>query len=314
MHVRRHATHLEALAPAKINLFLEVLARRGDGFHEIRTVLTGISVFDVVLLQAVDGSVITIKTRWAYGFAARDSVGAKQAEAAHELLFGEIPQGPENLAWRAADLLRKRAGVTKGAKICLVKRIPAAAGLGGASSDAAAVLLAANAAWGLHWPTERLAPIAAELGSDVPFFLMGGSAIATGRGEQLDAVRLARAPLVVVRPPVGLSTPRVYAACHPRAEAAGPRSLLESLEAGKTASAAKQLVNDLQPAAMKLTPWIERLAQEFEQQSVFGHQMSGSGSSYFAVCRSARQARRIAAKLRARNVGWVVTATTEVCN
>jgi 4-diphosphocytidyl-2-C-methyl-D-erythritol kinase len=244
---------------------------------------------------------------------ARDNSAAKSSDSARELLFGEVPLGPENLAWRAANALRSRAGVNKGAKICLVKGIPAAAGLGGASSDAAAVLVAANAGWSLNWPRERLLTIAAELGSDVPFFLMGSAAIASGRGEKLEARRLPCLHVVVVKPPVGLSTPRVYAGCQPRTNTAGPGALIDAL-VGNPARAATMLSNDLQAPAMRLTPWIERLQQEFQRQSVLGHQMSGSGSSYFAICRTARQARRLAATLRAKGIGWVASATTQVCN
>lgn len=310
MHFRRHATHLEIFAPAKINLFLEVLARRSDGYHEINTVLSALGIFDTLKFAATDDPEIVLDCRWAHGLAAR--AAAKPTVPAHELPLDQIPLGPKNLTWQAAQLLRNRAGISMGARISLLKRIPAAAGLGGASSDAAAVLLAANIAWRLNWPIEKLAAIAADLGSDVPFLLAGGSAVATGRGERLSSVRLPPLHVVIVKPPVGLSTPRVYAACQARATATGPDALLQLLVAGRAALAAQHLVNDLQPPAAHLTPWIEKLRQEFGRQPVLGHQMSGSGSSYFALCRSARQARRLAATLRARNIGWVSYATTEV--
>jgi 4-diphosphocytidyl-2-C-methyl-D-erythritol kinase len=184
--------------------------------------------------------------------------------------------------------------------------------LGGASSDAAATLVAANEAWSLEWPRERLLALAAELGSDVPFFLASGAAVCRGRGEQIEQVACPRLFVVVVRPPAGLSTPRVYKACQPTVRSVGVRALSESLVRGDAARGAGQMVNDLQPAATELTPWIASLQAEFEKQNVLGHQMSGSGSSYFGVCRSARHARRIAARLRARNVGAVFAATTDI--
>ena len=192
----------------------------------------------------------------------------------------------------------------------LIKRIPAAAGLGGASSDAAAALIAGNFAWGLNWPLDRLLQIAAQLGSDVPFFLTRGAAVCRGRGEQLETIRSSRLHVVLVRPPVGLSTPQVYRHCQPKRDHVGAASLIATLVRGQAATVGRQLVNDLQTAAASLTPWIQRLENEFSRQGVLGHQMSGSGSSYFGLCRSRRHARRVAARLRARNIGTVITAAT----
>ena len=117
---------------------------------------------------------------------------------------------------------------------------------------------------------------------------------------------------MIVRPPVGLSTPQVYKACRPAEKPASLEFLLESLAKGDPAQAGRQLHNRLQPAAESLTPWIGRLRHEFERQDMVGHQMSGSGSSYFGLCRSARQARRVAARLRARDIGTVFAATSSV--
>ena len=193
----------------------------------------------------------------------------------------------------------------------LIKRIPAAAGLGGASSDAAAALIAGNCAWGLNWPIDRLLDLAAQLGSDVPFFLARGAAVCRGRGEQLETIRSSRLHAVLVRPPVGLSTPQVYQHCQLKPDHVGAARLIATLVRGQAAMVGRQLVNDLQSAAAKLTPWIKTLQDEFEKQNLPGHQMSGSGSSYFGLCRSRRHARRVAARLRARNVGTVInTATT----
>jgi 4-diphosphocytidyl-2-C-methyl-D-erythritol kinase len=194
--------------------------------------------------------------------------------------------------------------------IGLVKRVPAAAGLGGASSDAAATLVAANEAWRLGWSRERLAEVAGQLGSDVPFFLSEGAALCRGRGERMEALTAGRLSVVIVRPPVGLSTPRVYSVCRPSATASGAAALQASLARGDAAGVARYLKNDLMAPASSLTPWIGILRDEFDKQDVLGHQMSGSGSSYFGICRSNRQARRIAARLRARGMGMVVAART----
>lgn len=293
MHVRRLEASIEVTTPAKINLFLEILGKRPDGFHELETLLTAISLYDTLVFTPTAGGEIALRCRW-----------ASAAPAA------EIPTGRENLVWRAASLLQERAGITAGATIELIKRIPAAAGLGGASSDAAATLVAASLAWELDWPREQLSRLAAELGSDVPFFLSRGAAFGTGRGEQLQSLPAAKLHIAVVRPPVGLSTPEVYRACRPAASRRDSAPLVAALARGDIAAAGRSLANGLQPAAATLTPWIERLRGEFEKQGTLGHQMSGSGSSYFGLCRHARHARRVARRLQARNVGEVFAATT----
>ena len=301
MHVRRFATFVEILTPAKINLFLEVLARRPDGYHDIETMLAAVTVYDRLTLRPTSEGTLNLRVRWAMGL-----------PAARELLYGEISCGSENLVWRAVRLLKERSGATQGAAMELVKHIPAAAGLGGASSDAAAALVAANAAWQLDWPRERLIELAAELGSDVPFFLSRGMAVCRGRGEQMEAASPARLHLVIVKPPVGLSTPAVYKRCQPTANRIGVETLRKPLVIGNAAEVSRRMINTLEPAAAELTPWIATLRAAFEKQDVLGHQMSGSGSSYFGLCRSARHARRVASRLRSMKLGAVFFATTAV--
>src|SRR5262245_43325190 len=182
MHVRRLGTQIEITTPAKINLFLEVLARRPDGFHEIETLLAAVTIWDTLHFAPDASGRIALSCRWA---------------AEHS--GGDIPADQDNLVWRAAALLRERAAVAAGASIHLIKRIPAAAGLGGASSDAAATLVAANLAWRLNWRREQLCELAAELGSDVPFFLTRGAALASGRGERLAELGVPRLHIALVR-------------------------------------------------------------------------------------------------------------------
>jgi 4-diphosphocytidyl-2-C-methyl-D-erythritol kinase len=310
MYVRRFSTHVSVFAPAKINLFLEVLGKRRDGFHELETVLVPISACDMLTFTPQLGHDIQLKCRWGLGLSARDALSPAPPPAARELLFDDLPSGPENLAWKACALLQQRSGAQQGATMQLVKRIPAAAGLGGASSDAAAALIAGNLAWGLNWPIARLLDLAAELGSDVPFFLKRGAAVARGRGEKLAPVRSSRLNIVLARPPVGLSTKDVYQRCQPKSNPVGAADLIAALARGHSSLIGGQLVNDLQSGASQITPWINTLASNFEKQNVPGHQMSGSGSSYFGLCRSRRHARRVAARLRARNLGIVIAAAT----
>jgi 4-diphosphocytidyl-2-C-methyl-D-erythritol kinase len=221
--------------------------------------------------------------------------------------FEQVPRDGANLVLRAAELIRRRTGTKLGARLRLVKRIPTAAGLGGGSSDAAAALVAANLGWRLGVSMPDLASLAAELGSDVPFFLNRGPAVCRGRGERIEAAHgLGILNFVVVRPPEGLATAAVYGVCRP---AAAPRSLqplLDALCSGNIRLAGCLLFNRLQAAAEQLSPWVARIARLMESEACLGHGMSGSGTAYFGLFRSALETRRVARRFRSRGVGSVV--------
>ena len=299
MHVRELGEQVRIDAPAKVNLSLEVIARRNDGYHEIETLIVAIDGGDTLTFVPRESGHVAVVCRWATGLAARRG-----------LAMGELPQGQANIVWRAVSLLRARSGVPLGCEIELIKRVPSSAGLGGASADAAAALVAANRGWRLGWSDARLVALAEELGSDVPFFLGRSAAICRGRGELIEPIVACRLHLVVARPPDGLSTPAVYGHCRPAPSRERCQRLQAALSRGRVAEAARMLDNRLEPAAQELTPWIARLRGEFSRQGVLGHQMSGSGSSCFGVCWHARHARRTAARLRGRRLGWVRAAAS----
>lgn len=289
MHVRSTDAGLEVLAPAKLNLFLEVLGKRSDGFHEIETLMYPIALFDTLAFRDEPSGEIRLTCEQAAGQAS-----------------DPLPEGGDNLVVRAVELLRRKSGATRGVSLRLVKRIPLAAGLAGGSSDAAAALLAANRVWQLGLNRSELASVAAELGSDIPFFLYGGPAICRGRGEIIEPVSgLGCLHFVVARPPAGLSTADVYRGCRASGQPRQVAGMVDSLRQGMLSSAASCMHNALQAAAESLSPWIARLSGEFGRLDFLGHRMSGSGTSYFGLCRHARQARRLAAILRARGVGRV---------
>jgi 4-diphosphocytidyl-2-C-methyl-D-erythritol kinase len=306
MYVRRSGSVVEVWAPAKLNLFLEVLAKRSDGFHEIVTLMTAVNIFDTLWFVPEERGPLRLACGWAAPLRSEQ----KGRTAGHrQSVLGDLPEGTGNIVLRAVRLLRERAGISAGAQVRLVKRIPSAAGLGGASSDAAAALVAANIAWRLAWPRERIAQVAAELGSDVPFFLRPTAAVCRGRGEQVEPAKgLCKLHFVVVRPPGGLSTPEVYRHCRPADREIPIGPLLAALRRGDVSRAGLMLVNRLQETAESLSPWVGRLRQEFAHTDCVAHQMSGSGTSYFAICRHARHARRVAARLQARQLGCVYRA------
>jgi 4-diphosphocytidyl-2-C-methyl-D-erythritol kinase len=298
MDVYRSGGGFFARAPAKLNLFFEVLAKRTDGFHEIETLMVPVGLYDSLALYPFAGANIARPGDIA--------VLARWASPRLEDAFGALPATADNLVTRALRLLQQRSGTSFGAEAHLIKRIPAAAGLGGGSSDAATALALANAAWRLNWPAQKLAELAAELGSDVPFFLYGGAAICRGRGERIEP--LAAQPAlhyVVVRPPEGLSTPAVFKQCQPAEAPHGLAAVVSALRTGSLRQLAVSMFNRLEQAAAKISTWIGRLQNEFKRLGCICAQMSGSGSSYFAICHHARHAQRVAAQLRLRGVGQV---------
>lgn len=296
MHFHRSAERVTVQAPAKLNLFFEVLGKRPDGYHEIEMLVAPVGLYDTLCFQSQDREEIRFTCQKASG-----------AWAAQGEWLPDVPEGPENLVVRAVELLRSRAGIERGAWIHLVKRIPAAAGLGGGSSDAAAALWAANLAWQLGWSSDALGRLGAELGSDVPLFFTGAAAICRGRGERVEAVpEIPSLDYVIVRPPAGLSTAAVYRACRPASQPRRMEPLLEALRSGNLGEAGRWLFNRLEPAAESLSPWIERLRRELARLDCPGFQMSGSGTCCFALCRHAGHARHVAARLRARSVGAAI--------
>ena len=295
MHIHRTAGVLVIQAPAKLNLFFEVLAKRNDGYHEIETLMCPIDLYDTLHFQEDPNGQLELRCRRVFGVDGPSGCG-----------LDEVSEGPDNLVMRAVELVRRRTGIRRGAKLRLVKRIPAAAGLGGGSSDAAAALVAANEGWQLGRSREELIEWATELGSDVPFFLVAAPAVCRGRGERITPVAgLGMLHFVVVRPPEGLATAAVYGACRSAAEPRNINPLIKALQQGDWKQAGRRLHNRLQPAAEGLSPWIKRLHQEFSQENFVGHGMSGSGTSYFGLCRHARHARRCARRLETNGLGVV---------
>ncbi|MGD9721400.1 MAG: 4-(cytidine 5'-diphospho)-2-C-methyl-D-erythritol kinase [Pirellulales bacterium] len=289
-------------APAKLNLFFEVLAKRSDGFHEIETLMVPIGLFDTLVASPDPSGRISVACRWA----------APGDGASLDAAYGALPRDEQsNLAYKAAQLLQARSGSSLGLHLDLVKRIPTAAGLGGGSSDAAATLLAANELWRLGWRREQLTELAAELGSDVPFFLHQGPAICRGRGERVEALRgLGALDIVLVRPPASLSTPAVYGRCRPAAAPRALAPLVSALQHGDVRQLPALLHNRLEEAAETLTPWVSRLRSELVREDCLAAQLSGSGSAYFGICRHARHAQRVARRLQARGVGQVYALRT----
>lgn len=294
MRLARIEDAVRVLCPAKVNLFFEIVARRPDGFHEVETVLAPVQLYDELTFQAAKSPEVVLEVA---------------ASAAPQLGLAEVPCDERNLAVRAVRRLQERFSVSEGGRMLLTKRIPAAAGLGGGSSDAAGALAAANAAWRLGASPSQLAEIAAEIGSDVPFFLGRRSAHCTGRGEQCAALpALGSLAAVIAKPPVGLSAAEVYARVRPPQAPRSIEPLLAAWSRGDHTEVVRSMFNRLEDAAATLTPWVERLRQVFRGTLGNWSQLSGSGTCYFGIAPNRHVARRAASVLRGRLGCWAQAA------
>ena len=282
---------LEVLAPAKLNLSLAVLARRPDGFHDIESLMVPVTLHDTLRVRRTETPDIAVRVSWSGRLASADG----------RVLARDVPSDDRNLVVRAARSLAAAAGVTAGLEIDLVKEIPSGAGLGGGSSDAAAVLLAAARLWGLDWPPEKLAGVAAGIGSDVPWFFAGGPAIARGRGERVEPVAGLHAwPAVIACPVGGLSTAAVYTGCTPSMARQGDAArLATALAAGGLSAAIPFMHNDLEAPACRASADVVALLEALARAGATAPRLTGSGSACFAICRTIREARGIAARIAA---------------
>jgi 4-diphosphocytidyl-2-C-methyl-D-erythritol kinase len=272
--------------PAKINLHLGVGARRPDGFHDLVTVFQAVDLFDEVTATE------------AIGLSLRMSGAGTD----------ELPNGPDNLAWRAASLLATRTQVPPDAALEIVKSIPVAGGMAGGSADAAGALLACATLWETGSPKSELLAIAAKLGSDVPFALIGGTALGTGRGEQLtSALSIGQFHWVLALASFGISAADAYAELDRQRgedvpEPKRPDALLDALRAGDARRLAENLHNDLQAAAVSLAPQVKKTLRAGEELGALAGIVSGSGPTCAFLCEDADAATRLAAGLAAEGV------------
>jgi len=268
--------------PGKVNLYLGVGDRRDDGYHELTTVFHAVSLVDEVTVRNAD--VLSLRT-----------IGEGAAE---------LPTDERNLAWQAAELMAQHVGRAPDVEIIIDKSIPVAGGMAGGSADAAAVLVAMNTLWELGAPRRDLHTLAAKLGSDVPFALHGGTALGTGRGEELATV-LARSTFhwVLAFGKGGMSTAAVYreidrlrdTGTPPRLD--DPEPLLGALAGGDPRELAALLGNDLQPAALSLNPNLRRTLRAGDEAGALAGIVSGSGPTCAFLCESAASALDVGTEL-----------------
>jgi 4-diphosphocytidyl-2-C-methyl-D-erythritol kinase len=284
--------------PAKVNLALSVGGPAADGFHPLATVFQAVSLYDHV--EAVAGD---------------PGAGASVALAGPEC--GDVPTGPDNLAIKAALLLADESGCPPDVRLTVRKEIPVAGGMAGGSADAAAALLACDALWGLRTPKPRLLALAAELGSDVPFAVLGGTALGRGRGDRLTPVlTLGTYHWVFALAEGGLSTPAVYREIDRMREGSilpEPGvldALLVALRRGDPAAVGAALGNDLQRAAVSLRPQLQMTLEVAEEYGALGWLVSGSGPTVAALARDEEHSLDLAVAFTASGVCRSVTRAT----
>ncbi|GAA1248880.1 4-diphosphocytidyl-2-C-methyl-D-erythritol kinase [Microbacterium phyllosphaerae] len=284
------ADSVHVRAPGKINVYLGVGGRHDDGYHALATVFQAVSLYEDVIARHADDFSITVS-----GVDDLDSV----------------PLDDRNLAMRAAKLLASAAGYEGGVALEIRKSVPVAGGMGGGSADAAAALVACDALWGTGFSTARLHELGARLGADVPFALHGGTAVGTGRGDQLNpALARGRFDWVLVPSDEGLSTPVVYArldalrddegalADDPPLSLEVPAPVLQALRSGDPDLLAESIYNDLQEAALYERPELETTILRGIHAGALQGIVSGSGPTVALLCASPEGAQEVQSLLR----------------
>ncbi|MCC7374702.1 MAG: 4-(cytidine 5'-diphospho)-2-C-methyl-D-erythritol kinase [Verrucomicrobiales bacterium] len=269
----------------KVNLLLNILGRRPDGMHELETVMQPVPLTDELDFERVASGIHLTCTH------------------------PELPVDAGNLVYRAAERFLAAVKATEGVRIHLDKRLPLAAGIGAGSANAAVTLLALNELFGAPMPHEELVGLAAALGSDVPFFLQNGPAMATGRGEVVETLpptrALSGAGLVLIRPGFGVSTPWAYQALADFPEALRGRAgraaeLARELQAGDLQSVGRGLYNSLEAPVLRKYPLLAEYQEFLREAGAVGALMSGSGSTTFALTRDRSAGEAIVEKLRSK--------------
>ncbi|WP_184967476.1 4-(cytidine 5'-diphospho)-2-C-methyl-D-erythritol kinase [Nonomuraea endophytica] len=283
--------------PAKVNVQLSVGPLRDDGYHDLVNVFHAVSIFDEVEAKESELVKVGVVGEWA----------------------DQVPLDDGNLAIQAARALAKHAGRSYGVELVIRKAIPVAGGMAGGSADAAGALVACNELWGLGLPPEDLMEIAADLGSDVPFSLLGGTAVGTGRGEQLTGLETSGTfHWVFAIADGGLSTAKVYAECDRLREATGEavgwpqvsEPLLTALRTGDAQALGAVLTNDLQPAALMLRRSLARTLETGRDLGALGAIVSGSGPTCAFLAADADHARDLSISLTASGVCHTAAPTT----
>jgi len=281
---------LKLKAEAKINLSLDVIGKRPDGYHDVKMIMQSVSLFDIVTIEAIqEGIEIYSNSRW-------------------------VPSDSRNTTWKAANLLINKFGINYGVRINIDKRIPVAAGLGGGSADAAAVLKGINSLFDLGISYEELAAIGKEIGADVPFCVRGGTMLAEGIGERLTPLKpMKNVNIVIVKPNIAVSTAWVYKNLdlekieeHPDTEL-----LVNAVNLSQHGIIAKNMKNVLEYVTISKYQVIDTIKKKLVSLGALGSMMSGSGPSVFAIFEDAASAKNAFDKIKNGKWNCFIATTTD---
>ena len=278
-------------APAKINLFLEILGKRDDGYHEIETVMQEIDLVDNLQFEEIQEGV-------------RLNCNDKN-----------IPPDENNLVCKAANLILNECGIRKGVLISLEKNIPVGAGLGGGSSDAAATLKALNLLWKIGLSDAELMEFAAKLGSDIPFFIKGKTALCSGRGEKITPIEVkSEMNYLVIFPHINISTATIYRnlKIDLTKKIIDVSFFLDALKHRKLADISKLLYNRLEEVIFATYPDLLDVKSALDHFDFCGLSVSGSGSAFFGLCKDKQQAEAIKSKIELSSIGNVFAVTNVI--
>ncbi len=290
MKIKEEQGKIQVAAPAKINLFLEILGKRPDGYHEIETVMQEVSLCDTIYLENCD------------------------AEVALTCTNPKLPTGEDNLILKAVRLFQKESGINRGVKIHLDKKIPVGAGLGGGSSDAVATLLGLNKLWRAGYDEKQLVSLAGKLGSDTPFFVRGNTALCRGRGEIVTPYSLnVRYHYIIIYPRFEVSTATVYRnfKINLTKNLKDVTVFLRSLVSGNPEKLGTCLHNRLEEVVFKLYPDLEEIKRKLTQLGFCGVLLSGSGSALYGLCKEERDLKEIGQRIKKLNIGDVFMVTND---
>ena len=255
---------------AKINLALDVRGLREDGYHEVAMIMQTVKLWDEVTAERVDPA----------------EAGPDCPPITVECNLPYVPRDERNLAWKAAALFRERTGITEPMRLRIYKKIPVSAGLAGGSADAAAALKAMNLLFGTHLPMQKLIELGAEIGSDVPFCLIGGTCLATGRGEIVERIRpLPEATVVLVKPDFGISTPWAYQQFEEDKATRRPDlpAMQKAIAQRDWDGIAAQMINLLEPPVLKEHPILNHIKNDLLDKGATAVLMSGSGPTVYGI-------------------------------
>ncbi|MBU2099994.1 4-(cytidine 5'-diphospho)-2-C-methyl-D-erythritol kinase, partial [Candidatus Micrarchaeota archaeon] len=248
-------------SPAKVNLTLDIIKKREDGYHELEMVMQELELKDEIVLEEIEKNEIRIRC-----------------------ILPEVPINEKNLCWKAAEIIKEKKDIKKGILIRIKKKIPVAGGLGGGSSNAAATIKGLNELWELNLEEKEMQEIAEQIGMDVAFFLYGGTAFAEGRGEKIKKIKsFPKTKMIVCNPGIPVSTKTAYSNIdyEKSGKVLASRKLKQAIEQGKETKELIQLIhNDFEFSVFRDFPKIEKLKEEMQENSL-NVLMSGSGSTVF---------------------------------